>query len=88
MTYQIDYTPVFAKHLRKLDRPIQRRVLAALTALGSLDDPTAPLKPLRHSKTGLWRLRVGDYRVILSVRNSELVVLAMDVGHRSTIYDE
>ncbi|MFT3799040.1 MAG: type II toxin-antitoxin system RelE/ParE family toxin [Microbacterium sp.] len=66
---------------------MQRRVLVALFELIELPNPTERLKPLRHSKVGLWRLRVGDYRVIVSVRNSELVVVAVDVGHRSNIYD-
>ena len=36
---------------------------------------------------GLWRLRVGDYRVILDVHRDELVIVALDVDHRSSIYD-
>lgn len=77
----------FDKRLRKLDRQMQRRLLVALLELVELPDPTERLKPLQHSKVGLWRLRVGDYRVIVSVRNSELVVIAVDVGQRSSIYD-
>ena len=77
----------FDKRLRKLDRQIQRRVLVALFELVELPDPTERLKPLQHSKVGLWRLRVGDYRVIVSVHNSELTVIAIDVGHRSSIYE-
>jgi len=46
------------------------------------------LKPLQHSRAGLYRLRVGDYRVIVAPRRSELVIVAVDVGHRSHIYDD
>lgn len=77
----------FDKRLRKLDRQIQRRVLVALFELVELPDPTERLKPLQHSKVGLWRLRVGDCRVIVSVQNSELTVIAIDVGHRTSIYE-
>lgn len=77
----------FDKHLRKLDRQIQRRVLVAFLELAELPDPTERLKPLQHSKVGLWRLRIGDYRAIVSVQNSELVIIALDVGHRSSIYE-
>ncbi|WP_415110776.1 type II toxin-antitoxin system RelE family toxin [Propioniciclava sp.] len=80
-------SPTFDKHFRKLDRPVQRRVLVALYDLVQLPDPTERLKPLQHSKAGLWRLRVGDYRVITSVQKAELTVIAIDVGHRSSIYD-
>lgn len=87
-SYSLRYTKDFEKHLRKLDQSIQRRVLAALIALADLPDPSVLLKPLRHSKAGLWRLRVGDFRVIVSVLRDELVVVALDIGHRSVIYDE
>lgn len=53
----------------------------------ALDDPTARLKPLQHELAGLWRLRVGDYRVILDVRRDDVVIVALDLGHRSDIYD-
>lgn len=80
-------SPTFDRHLRKLDRQVQRRVLVALYELPELPDPTERLKPLQHSKVGLWRLRVGDHRVIVSVPRSELTVIAIDVGDRSSIYD-
>lgn len=86
--HSLRYTRDFEKRLRKLDQTIQRRVLAALIALADLPDPPVPLTPLRHSKAGLWRLRVGDFRVIVSVQRHELVIVALDVGHRSVIYDE
>lgn len=87
-SYEFSQTPKFTKALRILDRPVQREIMAALRALTVLEDPTAKLKPLRKTKAGLWRLRVGDYRVIVDVRRSELVVVALDTGHRSTIYDD
>lgn len=87
MSYQLAQTPRFTKALKKLDRPVARRVLVALYELIELDDPTARLKPLQHELAGLWRLRVGDHRVILDVRRDDVVILALDLGHRSDIYD-
>lgn len=87
-TYNLNRSPRFDKSLRKLDPSTQRRVLAALLALAVLDNPAEKLKPLRHSKVGLKRLRVGDYRVIVSVHGSTLTIVALDVGHRSTVYDD
>ncbi len=77
----------FDRALGKLDRQVAMRVLKALTALENLDDPTRGCKALSGPYTGLWRLRVGDYRVILDVRRGELVIIALDVGNRSSIYD-
>lgn len=88
MSYQLTQTPRFVKAIRKLDRPVVRRVLVALYELTELDDPTARLKPLQHELVGLWRLRVGDYRVVDDVQRDELTIVALDVGHRSgDIYD-
>lgn len=85
--FKLVYSTTFGKHIRKFDRQIQRRVIIALLELVELREPTARLKPLQHSKAGLWRLRVSDYRVIVSVAHSELTLIAIDVGHRSDIYD-
>lgn len=49
--------------------------------------PSKRCKALSGPYTGLWRLRVGDYRVILDIRRAELIIIALDVGNRSSIYD-
>ena len=87
MTWAIRTDRHFDRALRKLDRPVATRVLKALTALENLDDPTQRCKAPTGPYTGLWRLRVGDYRVILDIRRGELVIIALDVGNRSSSYD-
>lgn len=87
MTWAVRYAPRAAKAMRKLDRPVARRVFDGMERLASLDDPTGPCKALSGPLAGLWRLRVGDYRVVLDIRRDEVVILALDVGHRSTVYD-
>jgi len=87
MTWTIRTDSDFGRAMGKLDRQVAARVLKALVALESLDDPTKRCKALSGPYTGLWRLRVGDYRVILDIRRGELVIIALDVGNRSGIYD-
>ena len=77
----------FDRALKKVDRQVAMRVLKALTALEDLDDPTRRCKALVGPYSGLWRLRVGDYRVILDIRRQELVIIALDVGNRGSVYD-
>jgi mRNA interferase RelE/StbE len=72
--------------MRKLDRPIAARIIGALERLATMSDPAAHCKALAGPLAGYWRLRVGDYRIILDIRAERLVILALDVGHRSTIY--
>lgn len=86
MTWTIRTDRDFDGALKKLDRQIARRVLKALIALEALDDPTKRCKALAGPYAGLWRLRVGDYRVVLDIRRGELVIIALDVGNRSNIY--
>lgn len=77
----------FDRALKKLDRQVATRVLKTLTALENLDDPTKRCKALSGPYTGLWRLRVGGYRVILDIRREELIIIALDAANRSSIYD-
>ncbi|RAG84619.1 type II toxin-antitoxin system RelE/ParE family toxin [Streptacidiphilus pinicola] len=83
--YRTVFRPEAQAELRKVPRDMALRILAKLTELES--DPlgfnTAALvsQPDRH------RLRVGDYRVIYSIDNGELVVWVLHIGHRSTAYD-
>ena len=50
------------------------------------EDPRQRGKGLTANLTGLWRYRVGDYRVICDIQDGELVVLVLQVSHRSQAY--
>lgn len=39
------------------------------------------------NKAGLWGYRIGDYRMICDIQDEQLVIVAIDVGHRRDIYD-
>lgn len=74
---------------KEIDRAIARRIIAKLEEAASLEDPTVMAKPLRHNLKGLWSFRVaGGYRVIADVRRNELVIVAIDVGARGSVYDD
>ena len=87
MTWTIRTDHDFDRAVKKLDRQVAARVLKTLVALENLNDPTTRCKALSGPYIGLWRLRVGDYRVIIDIRRGELVIVALDVGNRSGIYD-
>ncbi|WP_255556051.1 type II toxin-antitoxin system RelE family toxin [Tessaracoccus palaemonis] len=87
MDWSIQTSTRFDKAIRKLDRPMARRVLVAVYALAELDEPQRRCKALTGPLAGLWRLRIGDYRVILDIRRGELVLIALDLDHRSAIYE-
>lgn len=73
--YTVSFTSAAARQIRRLDRPVQRRLLDAADALAAL-----------QGGRGLLRVRVGDYRIVYVVRDDELVVLVVTVGHRREVY--
>lgn len=58
----------------------------ALDWLASSQTPQAHCKALTGEFTGLWRYRIGNYRVILDLGQGELIIIALNAGHRSKIY--
>ncbi|MFY1680565.1 type II toxin-antitoxin system RelE family toxin [Micromonospora sp. WMMD730] len=73
-----------AKLLRKLDRPVQARLVAAIAALATEPRP-AEVKALT-GYPGLLRI-LGNHRIVYTVRDQELIVLVVHLGHRSDVYD-
>lgn len=85
--WSIEISPRAEKALRKLDRQVARRVRDGLIRLTSLEDPATSCKALSGPLSGLWRYRVGDYRVILDIDRGQVIIVALDLGHRGDIYD-
>ena len=76
------------KELRKLDRQAQRDILAYLDERIAVDeDPRRFGKSLHANLTGLWRYRVGDYRILCQIKDGLLLVLVISVGHRKNVYE-
>lgn len=70
--------------MRKFDAPVRRRIQAALELLVDVPRPPAAIQLVGGS--GEWRVRTGDYRLVYEVKDDELVVLVLRVGHRREIY--
>ena len=86
MAWTIEYDEEAVRDLKKLDRRAQREILDYMgQRIGRAEDPRSFGKPLRHSKFGLWRYRVRDYRIICQLQQAKLIVLVVAVGHRSNV---
>jgi mRNA interferase RelE/StbE len=72
------------KEVAKLHKTIRRRIQAALLDLEREPRPAAATVMVGYP--GTLRLRVGDYRVIYTIRDHELLVLVVDIDHRSRVY--
>ncbi|MFY9661623.1 MAG: type II toxin-antitoxin system RelE/ParE family toxin [Terriglobales bacterium] len=87
MAWKIEFDPAALKELKKLDKPVEQRILKFLRErLAKLDDPHQIGARLQGTLSGLWKYRVGDYRLICSLENNQLVVLVLRVGHRREVY--
>jgi mRNA interferase RelE/StbE len=76
------------KELKKLGRPAQRQIIDYLDQrIQGDEDPRRFGKALRGDLAGLWRYRIGDYRLITSIEDQQLIVLVVRVGHRRDVYE-
>jgi mRNA interferase RelE/StbE len=76
------------RELRKLDRQAQKEILAYLDKrIAGDEDPRRFGKSLHADLAGLWRYRVGDYRILCQIKDGLLVVLVISVGHRKNVYE-
>jgi mRNA interferase RelE/StbE len=82
VAFEIVWSESAFKQLRKLERPIAKRIVDSVSRL--TDNPERFVSKIVNSP--YHRLRVGDYRIILDIRKNELRVLILKVGHRKSIY--
>ena len=82
MIYSINYTKHALEELEKFDKELSKRIISVLERIR--------IRPfsfvLRLVGTNYYRLRVGEYRVILDINNNELIILVIELGHRKNIY--
>ena len=87
MIYEIRTTDKFDKSFKKLDRQVQRIIKTWIDKnLINCDDPRVHGKALTANRSGQWRYRVGDYRILAEIQDNRLVLILIDVGHRKDIY--
>ena len=75
------------KTLKKLDVKTRLRIISFLNQdLANLDNPRQRGKALTGKFKGMWRYRVGNYRIICEIIDNELLIIAVEIGHRSNVY--
>ena len=83
---QIILASAAKKKLKKLDAIMQKRIASFFDELETLDNPRTRDRALVGNLAGFWRYRVGDYRIICEIVDSELVIYAIDITHRKDAY--
>lgn len=87
MVWTIDYTNTARTQLRKLDKQAAKRILDFLDErVAGRDDPRSTGKALTGPLGGLWRYRIGDFRVICDIQDGALRILVVQLANRRDVY--
>lgn len=86
MTWTIKIDSKAAKFLKSLDKTAKQRIEQAIDQLAASDNPRNTGKALQGSLSGLWRYRIGDYRLLCRILDGALIILVVEIGHRKQIY--
>ena len=85
--FSIYYTKQAKKALKNLDKPVLVMIKAWLEKnLLNTENPRKYGKALKGKYSGYWRYRIGSYRIIAEIRDNELMIIFVDLGHRKEIY--
>jgi mRNA interferase RelE/StbE len=88
LAYEIEFDPDALKDLKRLDRPVQQRLVVFLRQrVQALDNPRDLGEPLAGAKLGnYWKYRVGDWRIICDIQDARIVVRVLRIGNRREVY--
>ncbi len=87
MKYKLVLSERFKEEFRKLDKYTQRLILSWMNShIADCPDPRSFGKALTANRSGQWRYRIGDYRIICAIEDDKLIILALTIGHRKEIY--
>ena len=83
--WKISYETQVVRFLKKSDKLLQIQILKYLQKISA--NPKSFGKALSANLKGLWRYRVGDYRIICHLKEKEVTILVIDIDHRNKVYN-
>lgn len=85
--YRVEFSEHAIKNFKKMDKQISMMIFSWISKhLEGCDNPRMLGKGLVADKKGIWRYRIGDYRLLVHIFDDRLVILVVDSGHRKDIY--
>lgn len=84
MSFDVILTEEAERFLKKCDKSTKDRII---NKLEDLEDNPRLGKPLTANLAGLWGLRIGDYRAVYAIKDKELLIIVIKLGHRKNVYD-
>lgn len=87
--YQVKYSNDVLRQLKKLDKFVCRFIKAWIDKnLINTNNPRIYGKQLVGNVRNYWCYRIGDYRLICEIKDDELIILMISIGHRKEVYDK
>ena len=88
MTYHVELTEQALKQLKKLDKHTASLITGWIRKnLEGCENPRQFGKGLTANRSGQWRYRIGDYRILADIQDNKILILILSIGHRSDIYN-
>lgn len=89
MRYKVSYSKRAEKQFDKMNPTVRKKIFSWIDKnLVNCEDPRLHGKGLTANRSGQWRYRVGDYRIIADIKDDELIILVIEVGHRKNVYED
>lgn len=86
--YTLEYSRGFVKQIKKMDKFVQKNIINWFGVnIQNTNNPKQHEKALSGNLKGKWRYHVGNYRILCVIEETQLIVLALQVGHRNKIYE-
>jgi len=83
--YSVEVAPGAVRQIKKLERSVQRKILARIDRLA--DDPRPPGCVKLSGRGDIYRVRIADFRILYTIVDATLIVLVLKVGHRRDVYE-
>lgn len=88
MRYHVEFIKEALKQLKKMDKRDASLILGWIRKnIENCENPRVHGKGLIANRSGQWRYRVGDYRIIAEIQDNKVLILVLNIGHRREIYD-
>ncbi len=88
MSYSVVFTAEAKKELKRLDKHTASLIIGWIEKnLQGCDNPRAKGRGLSANRSGQWRYRIGDYRLITEIQDDKIIILVVSIGHRRDVYD-
>ena len=87
MKYDVEYSKTAMNTIKKMDSSTSKLIRTWIEKnLINTENPRIKGKALTGDFKGLWSYRIGDYRILAEIQDDKIVILILDIGHRSKIY--